>query len=43
MNGIIEGAKEFLVAGYVLTWIVLLGYSFSLIFRHKKVSLRGTK
>lgn len=36
MTGIIQGGMEFVVAGYVLTWLVLAGYTLSLFIRLKQ-------
>lgn len=36
MTGGMEGAISYLIAGYVLTWTVLIGYAVSLWVRKKK-------
>ncbi len=37
MTGVIKGAEGYLIAAYLLTWTVVLGYGFCLFARWRKL------
>jgi hypothetical protein len=41
MRGVIEGGWEFVVAAYVITAVVLLGYAFSVYWRLARAPRHG--
>jgi hypothetical protein len=36
MSGVIEGGWEYVIAAYVVSAVILLGYAFSVIWRYRR-------